>query len=159
MCLSLPTVALLDLKQRTWSQAPNTTATRLFVAAPAVSIWMVGEGRGPSPQCSDPGVGCLADPPHIEDSGQPAELSLIPGAPLELLCDARGTPTPNITWHKDGQALSRPADSSGAGRVLRVEGVQVLLPRSLWDEAARVGGGAPNGKVWPSSAFVPAARI
>uniref|UniRef100_A0A5G2Q6R4 Hemicentin-2 n=1 Tax=Sus scrofa TaxID=9823 RepID=A0A5G2Q6R4_PIG len=67
----------------------------------------------------------VMDPPHIEDSGQPAELSLIPGAPLELLCDARGTPTPNITWHKDGQALSRPADSSGAGRVLRVEGVQV----------------------------------
>uniref|UniRef100_A0A4X1TD56 Hemicentin-2 n=1 Tax=Sus scrofa TaxID=9823 RepID=A0A4X1TD56_PIG len=67
----------------------------------------------------------VMDPPHIEDSGQPAELSLIPGAPLELLCDARGTPTPNITWHKNGQALSRPADSSGAGRVLRVEGVQV----------------------------------
>ncbi|XP_032334547.1 hemicentin-2 isoform X3 [Camelus ferus] len=61
----------------------------------------------------------VMDPPHIEDSGQPAELSLTPDAFLELLCDARGTPTPNITWHKDGQALNR------AGRVLRVEGVQV----------------------------------
>ncbi|XP_028353185.1 hemicentin-2 [Physeter macrocephalus] len=67
----------------------------------------------------------VMDPPHIEDSGQPAELLLTPGTPLELLCDARGTPQPNITWHKDGQALNRPKDSKRAGRVLRVEGVQV----------------------------------
>ena len=60
---------------------------------------------------------------------------LTPGTPLELLCDARGTPQPNITWHKDGQALNRPKDRKRAGRVLRVEGVQVLLPRLLWDEA------------------------
>lgn len=70
-------------------------------------------------------MGCFADPPHIEDSGQPAELSLIPGAPLELHCDARGTPLPNITWHKDGQALSSQEDSRGAGRRLQVEAVQV----------------------------------
>ncbi|XP_076984267.1 hemicentin-2 [Tamandua tetradactyla] len=67
----------------------------------------------------------VMDPPYIAGSGQPAELSLIAGAPLELLCDAQGTPPPNITWHKDGQALSRPENSSRAGRVLRVEGVQV----------------------------------
>ncbi|XP_046530474.1 hemicentin-2 isoform X1 [Equus quagga] len=67
----------------------------------------------------------VMDPPYIEDSGQPAELSLTLGAPLELRCNARGTPPPNVTWHKDGQALSRPEDSSRAGRVLRVEGVQV----------------------------------
>ncbi|XP_008585904.1 PREDICTED: hemicentin-2-like, partial [Galeopterus variegatus] len=67
----------------------------------------------------------VMDPPHIEDSGQPVELLLTPGAPMELLCDARGTPQPNITWHKDGQALSRPEDHGRAGRVLRVEGVQV----------------------------------
>ncbi|KAI4577648.1 hypothetical protein MJT46_003483 [Ovis ammon polii x Ovis aries] len=67
----------------------------------------------------------VMDPPYIEDSGQPGELLLTPGTPLELLCDARGTPAPNITWHKDGQALSRPEDGQGARRVLRVEGVQV----------------------------------
>ncbi|XP_065735248.1 hemicentin-2 [Phocoena phocoena] len=67
----------------------------------------------------------VMDPPHIEDSGQPAELLLTPGTPLELLCDARGTPQPSITWHKDGQALNRPKDSKRAGRGLRVEGVQV----------------------------------
>ncbi|KAK2497109.1 hypothetical protein MC885_006689 [Smutsia gigantea] len=67
----------------------------------------------------------VMDPPHIEDSDQTAELSLTSGAPLELHCDAQGTPQPNITWHKDGQALSRPEDSNRAGRVLRLEGVQV----------------------------------
>ncbi|XP_055255516.1 hemicentin-2 isoform X3 [Moschus berezovskii] len=67
----------------------------------------------------------VMDPPYIEDSGQPEELLLTPGTPLELLCDARGTPAPNITWHKDGQALSRPEDGKGARRALRVEGVQV----------------------------------
>ncbi|KAM6184061.1 hemicentin-2 [Erethizon dorsatum] len=67
----------------------------------------------------------VMDPPHIQDSGQPAELSLMAGTPMELLCDARGIPPPNVTWHKDGQALRGPGGSSRAGRVFRVEGVQV----------------------------------
>ncbi|XP_047380794.1 hemicentin-2 [Sciurus carolinensis] len=67
----------------------------------------------------------VMDPPHIEGSGQPAELSLTPGAPLELRCDARGIPPPNVTWHKDGQALSPLEDHGPAGQVLRVEAVQV----------------------------------
>ncbi|XP_039085354.1 hemicentin-2 [Hyaena hyaena] len=66
----------------------------------------------------------VMDPPHIEDSGQPAELLLTLGAPLELRCDAQGTPQPNITWHKDGQALGRPEDGS---RVLRL--LMVLHPQ------------------------------
>uniref|UniRef100_M3YMQ2 Hemicentin 2 n=1 Tax=Mustela putorius furo TaxID=9669 RepID=M3YMQ2_MUSPF len=103
-------------------------------------------GQGPSLQLETVGAGdsgtysCVAvseageakrhfqltvmDPPHIEDSGQPAELSLTPGSPLELRCDARGTPLPNITWHKDGQALSRPEDSNSWGRRQRL-----TLPR------------------------------
>ncbi|KAM5331532.1 hemicentin-2 [Glossophaga mutica] len=67
----------------------------------------------------------VMDPPHIEDVGQPAELWLPLGAPLELRCDARGTPLPNVTWHKNGQALSSQEDSEGAGQLLRVEAVQV----------------------------------
>lgn len=100
-------------------------------------------------------MGCLADPPHIEDSDQTAELSLTPGTPLELHCDAQGTPQPNITWHKDGQALSRPEDSNRAGQALRVEGVQVLLPRCCGRRLA-VGRGGPSGtwQSWPSSSSV-----
>ncbi|KAF4016760.1 hypothetical protein G4228_008189 [Cervus hanglu yarkandensis] len=67
----------------------------------------------------------VMDPPYIEDSGEPEELLLTPGTPLELLCDARGTPAPNITWHKDGQALSSPEDGKGARRMLQVESMQV----------------------------------
>lgn len=67
----------------------------------------------------------VMDPPYIEDSGQSAELSLTPGATLELLCDAQGSPSPTITWHKDGQALSWPEYSSGVWRALLVENVQV----------------------------------
>ncbi|XP_053523819.1 hemicentin-2 [Artibeus jamaicensis] len=67
----------------------------------------------------------VMDPPHIEDAGQPAELLLPLGTPLELRCDARGTPLPNVSWHKNGQALSSQEDSKGAGQLLRVEAVQV----------------------------------
>ena len=68
---------------------------------------------------------------------------LTPGTPLELLCDARGTPAPNITWHKDGQALSGPEDGKGARRVLQVEGVQVRLP-SCHGTMLRRGGEGPS---------------
>ncbi|XP_021050559.1 hemicentin-2 [Mus pahari] len=67
----------------------------------------------------------VMDPPHIEDSDETSELSLTPGAHLELLCEARGIPPPNITWHKDGQALRRTENDNQAGRVLRVRDVQV----------------------------------
>ncbi|XP_054440698.1 hemicentin-2 [Pteronotus mesoamericanus] len=67
----------------------------------------------------------VMDPPRIEDAGQPAELSLALGTPLELRCDARGTPSPNVTWHKNGRALSSQEGSKGAGQLLRVEAVQV----------------------------------
>ncbi|KAM4877133.1 hemicentin-2 [Thomomys bottae] len=67
----------------------------------------------------------VMDPPHIKNSDQLTEMSLTPGAPMELLCDAQGVPPPNITWHKDGQTLARPENSSRAGKMLRVESVQV----------------------------------
>ncbi|ELV11784.1 Hemicentin-2 [Tupaia chinensis] len=67
----------------------------------------------------------VMDPPHIEDTDQPTELPLTAGAPMELLCNARGTPQPSVTWYKDGQALSSPDGSGRGGQALRVEGVQV----------------------------------
>ncbi|XP_012784766.2 hemicentin-2 [Ochotona princeps] len=67
----------------------------------------------------------VLDPPHIEDSGQPTELLLTPGTPLELLCEARGTPPPNITWHKDGRTINGVENSSRAPRMLHVQAVQL----------------------------------
>ncbi|XP_072488821.1 hemicentin-2 isoform X7 [Notamacropus eugenii] len=67
----------------------------------------------------------VMEPPRIEDSGQAAEMLLLPGAPLELICNAHGSPMPNITWQKDGQAVSRLGSITKDGRVLRVEGVQL----------------------------------
>lgn len=65
---------------------------------------------------------------------------MTPGAPMELLCEAQGTPQPNITWHKDGQALTKLENSSRAAGVLRVESVQVpVLPP--WSEAGGWGRG------------------
>ncbi|XP_072634432.1 hemicentin-2 isoform X2 [Canis lupus baileyi] len=78
----------------------------------------------------------VMDPPYIEDSGQPAELLLTPGTPLELHCEARGNPPPNITWHKDGQGLGRPRDGN---RVLRVgdAGLYTCLAQSPAGEAEK----------------------
>ncbi|XP_038601048.1 LOW QUALITY PROTEIN: hemicentin-2 [Tachyglossus aculeatus] len=67
----------------------------------------------------------VMEPPHIKDSDQSPEVSLVPSALLELVCDAMGIPTPNVTWQKDGQSLPRPENVLRNGRVLRIEGVQV----------------------------------
>ncbi|VTJ68807.1 Hypothetical predicted protein [Marmota monax] len=98
---------------------------------PGLQLWTVGDGDSGTYSCvavSEAGEArrhfqlTVMDPPYIEDSGQPAELSLAPGAPLELLCDAQGMPPPNVTWHKDERALE---NHSSAGQALRVEAVQV----------------------------------
>uniref|UniRef100_H0VN85 Hemicentin 2 n=1 Tax=Cavia porcellus TaxID=10141 RepID=H0VN85_CAVPO len=91
----------------------------------------------------------VMDPPHIQDSEQPVERLLVAGAHMELLCDARGVPQPNITWHKDGQALR-----GQAGRVFRVgdAGLYTCLAESPAGEAEksfRVRVQAPPNVVGP----------
>uniref|UniRef100_G1PQB8 Hemicentin 2 n=1 Tax=Myotis lucifugus TaxID=59463 RepID=G1PQB8_MYOLU len=98
----------------------------------------------------------VMDPPHMEDSGQPAELSLTPGAPLELRCDARGTPLPNITWHKDGQALDSQEDSRGTGQRLRVgdDGLYTCVahnPAGEIEKSFRVRVQAPPNVIGPEA--------
>uniref|UniRef100_A0A8C6W1G7 Hemicentin 2 n=1 Tax=Nannospalax galili TaxID=1026970 RepID=A0A8C6W1G7_NANGA len=96
----------------------------------------------------------VMEPPHIEDSGQPSELSLIPGAHLELLCNAQGNPMPNITWHKDGQVLNKQEDNKQSGRVLRVDdaGLYTCLaesPAGEVEKSFRVRVQAPPNVVGP----------
>ncbi|KAJ8379625.1 hypothetical protein SKAU_G00004030 [Synaphobranchus kaupii] len=66
-------------------------------------------------------------PPEIQDDGQAANLTVTLQQPLSLGCDAFGTPSPSITWTKDGRPVS---DSSGVylqngKRLLRIYRVQM----------------------------------
>uniref|UniRef100_A0A8B9BNN6 Hemicentin 1 n=1 Tax=Anser brachyrhynchus TaxID=132585 RepID=A0A8B9BNN6_9AVES len=47
----------------------------------------------------------VLEPPHINGSDQPEELSVIVDNPLELLCTSTGIPVPKISWMKDGRPL------------------------------------------------------
>ncbi|KAJ8413768.1 hypothetical protein AAFF_G00063660 [Aldrovandia affinis] len=65
-------------------------------------------------------------PPEIQDDGQAANLTVTLQQPLSLGCDAFGTPSPTITWTKDGQPVG---DSPGVylqngKRLLRIYRVQ-----------------------------------
>lgn len=86
--------------------------------------------------------GCLADPPYIEDSGQPGELLLTPGTPLELLWMLGATLSRTQHHLAQGWAGPEHTEDGLARRVLRVEGVQVWLPQLPREEAAEGRGGA-----------------
>ncbi|KAG8447614.1 hypothetical protein GDO86_014935 [Hymenochirus boettgeri] len=66
----------------------------------------------------------VLEPPSIEGSILPKDVSLISGSSLELECRATGIPAPEITWEKDGRPLSRPDLLSRNGTTLRIEQVK-----------------------------------
>ncbi|XP_063154493.1 hemicentin-1 [Candoia aspera] len=45
-------------------------------------------------------------PPSIDNGGEIEEITVVKGNPVSLVCLANGTPTPTISWLKDGQTLS-----------------------------------------------------
>uniref|UniRef100_A0A8D0P964 Hemicentin-1 n=1 Tax=Sus scrofa TaxID=9823 RepID=A0A8D0P964_PIG len=47
----------------------------------------------------------VLEPPHINGSEEPMELTVIVNNPLEFTCIASGIPAPKITWMKDGRPL------------------------------------------------------
>ncbi|XP_044123231.1 hemicentin-1 isoform X1 [Neovison vison] len=69
----------------------------------------------------------VLEPPHINGSEEPAEISVIVNNPLELTCFASGIPTPKITWMKDGRPLPQTdqVQTLGGGAVLRISSAQV----------------------------------
>lgn len=72
-------------------------------------------------------IPCLSDPPRINGSGVPAEVSVVVNHVLELVCEADGIPLPTLTWLKDGRPLPQ-TDSIRLlrdGEVLRVASAQV----------------------------------
>lgn len=73
------------------------------------------------------------EPPHINGSDQPEELSVIVNNPLELLCMSTGIPVPKISWMKDGRPLLQNDNVHVLREVLRITSAQVkhLFQNSL----------------------------
>ncbi|KAM4812745.1 hemicentin-1 [Urocitellus parryii] len=69
----------------------------------------------------------VLEPPHINGSGKPEEISIIVNNPLELACNASGIPAPKITWMKDGRPLLQTdqMQTLGGGTVLQISSAQV----------------------------------
>ncbi|GAA6099393.1 hemicentin-1 isoform X2 [Tachysurus ichikawai] len=69
----------------------------------------------------------VLDPPRINGSGFPTEVSVVVNNVLELVCEAEGIPAPTLTWVKDGRPLPQTNSLSvlRGGEVLRIASVQV----------------------------------
>ncbi|XP_014802303.1 PREDICTED: hemicentin-1 [Calidris pugnax] len=67
----------------------------------------------------------VLEPPHINGSDQPEELSVIVNNPLELLCISSGIPVPIISWMKDGRPLLQNDNVHVLREVLRITSAQV----------------------------------
>ncbi|XP_047673954.1 hemicentin-1 isoform X2 [Tachysurus fulvidraco] len=69
----------------------------------------------------------VLDPPRINGSGFPTEVSVVVNNVLELVCEAEGIPAPTLTWVKDGRPLPQMHSLSvlRGGEVLRIASVQV----------------------------------
>ncbi|NWQ77372.1 HMCN1 protein, partial [Columbina picui] len=67
----------------------------------------------------------VLEPPHINGSDQPEELSVVVNNPLELLCISSGIPVPKISWMKDGRPLLQNDNVHVLRDVLRITSAQV----------------------------------
>uniref|UniRef100_A0A669QE89 Hemicentin 1 n=1 Tax=Phasianus colchicus TaxID=9054 RepID=A0A669QE89_PHACC len=67
----------------------------------------------------------VLEPPQINGSGQPEELSVIVNNPLELLCISAGIPIPKISWMKDGRPLLQNDNIHVIREGLRITSAQV----------------------------------
>ncbi|XP_042661906.1 hemicentin-1 isoform X1 [Tyto alba] len=67
----------------------------------------------------------VLEPPHINGSDEPEELSVIINNPLELLCISSGIPVPKISWLKDGRPLLQNDNVHVLREVLRITSAQV----------------------------------
>uniref|UniRef100_A0A674IMN9 Hemicentin-1 n=1 Tax=Terrapene triunguis TaxID=2587831 RepID=A0A674IMN9_9SAUR len=69
----------------------------------------------------------VLEPPHINGSDQPEEISVVVNHLLELFCMSIGIPVPKITWMKDGRPLPQNDNVHvlRGGEVLRIASAQV----------------------------------
>lgn len=69
------------------------------------------------------------EPPHINGSEDPIEVSVIVNNLLELTCVASGIPVPKISWMKDGRPLPQKdqVQTLEEGQILRIANAQVRI--------------------------------
>ncbi|PKU29498.1 hypothetical protein llap_20198 [Limosa lapponica baueri] len=67
----------------------------------------------------------LRVPPFVEGGDELLDYIVILHSPLELDCSATGTPSPTITWLKDGQPVEE-----GAGHKILLNGQKLLISRA-----------------------------
>uniref|UniRef100_A0A803W8Y0 Hemicentin 1 n=1 Tax=Ficedula albicollis TaxID=59894 RepID=A0A803W8Y0_FICAL len=67
----------------------------------------------------------VLEPPRINGSDEPEELSVIVNNPLELLCISSGIPVPKISWMKDGRPLLQTDNIHILGEAIRITSAQV----------------------------------
>uniref|UniRef100_A0ABM5GDB4 Hemicentin-1 n=1 Tax=Pogona vitticeps TaxID=103695 RepID=A0ABM5GDB4_9SAUR len=69
----------------------------------------------------------VLEPPRINGSDQPEEISIVVNNPLELWCISDGIPVPKIMWMKDGRPVPQTDDIRilRGGEVLRFSSAQV----------------------------------
>ncbi|EHA98367.1 Hemicentin-1, partial [Heterocephalus glaber] len=70
----------------------------------------------------------IHSPPTIWGSNETSEVAIMEGHPVQLLCEARGAPTPDIAWFKDGALLALASSEvvyTKGGRQLQLGQAQV----------------------------------
>ncbi|XP_061490015.1 hemicentin-1 isoform X5 [Rhineura floridana] len=69
----------------------------------------------------------VLEPPRINGSDHPEEISIVVNNPLELFCISDGIPIPQITWMKDGRPVPQTDDIRilRGGEVLWISNAQV----------------------------------
>ncbi|XP_051929215.1 hemicentin-1 isoform X1 [Hippocampus zosterae] len=71
-------------------------------------------------------------PPSIDGGDEMTDSTIIVNTPLELECQATGTPAPAITWYKDGQLVRY-----GEGLRLAANGWRLIIPRAQVSDTGR----------------------
>ncbi|CAG11611.1 unnamed protein product [Tetraodon nigroviridis] len=71
-------------------------------------------------------------PPFIQGAGVITHSTVIINHPLEMECQATGTPTPVVTWYKDGKPIQQ-----GEGWRVAAGGQRLLVSRAQISDTAR----------------------
>ncbi|XP_076007425.1 hemicentin-1 [Genypterus blacodes] len=86
-------------------------------------------------------------PPDFRDNESPGNVSVVLSQPTSLLCDVTGSPTPVITWYKDGSPVvnSNGVQILDSGKTLRLLKADIADGGSYSCEAINIAGNTEKG--------------